>query len=118
MGLFLDYENTDFWARMLTDFTDFLYNFLLEVIGFPLTLGFASCIQDSTDLGQKVVIPLRDASGNNTVNVGILDLAGEPAVDCALFGGVVYADGDGAAIIGCPGKGVIFVDYLLQCFFG
>ena len=103
---------------MLTDFTDFLYNFLLEVIGFPLTLGFASCIQDSTDLGQKVVIPLRDASGNNTVNVGILDLAGEPAVDCALFGGVVYADGDGAAIIGCPGKGVIFVDYLLQCFFG
>ena len=25
MGLFLDYENTDLWARMLTDFTDFLF---------------------------------------------------------------------------------------------
>ena len=30
MGLFLDYENTDLWARMLTDFTDFLYYFLPE----------------------------------------------------------------------------------------
>ena len=30
MGLFLDYENTDLWARILTDFTDFLYYFLPE----------------------------------------------------------------------------------------
>ena len=49
MGLFLDYENTDLWARMLTDFTDFLYYFLLEVAGYTLTLGFASCLRDSTD---------------------------------------------------------------------
>ena len=49
MRLCMDYEHTDHFARMLTDFTDFLYNFLLEVVGFTLTLGFASCLQDSTD---------------------------------------------------------------------
>ena len=27
----------------------FLYNFLPEVVGFALTLGFASCLQDRTD---------------------------------------------------------------------
>ena len=56
MGLFLDYEHTDFLARMLTDFTDFLYNILPEAVGFTLTLGFASCLRDSTDLRQKTFI--------------------------------------------------------------
>ena len=53
MGLFLDYDNTDLWARMLTDLTDFLYNFLLEVVGFTLTLGFASCLRDLTDKSER-----------------------------------------------------------------
>ena len=48
MGLFLDYEDTDSFARMLTDFTDLLYNFLPEVVGFALTLGYASCLLDLT----------------------------------------------------------------------
>ena len=56
MGLFLDYEHTDLWARMLTDFTDFLYNIFSEVFGFTLTLGFASCLWDSTDLRQTTFI--------------------------------------------------------------
>ena len=34
---------------MVADFTDFFYNFLPEVVGFTLTLGFASCLQDRTD---------------------------------------------------------------------
>ena len=49
MGLFLDYENTDLWARILTDFTDFFILFLAGRTGFTLTLGFASCLRDLTD---------------------------------------------------------------------
>ena len=57
MGLFLDYENTDLRARMLTDFTDFLYNFLPEVVGFTLTLGFALCLRDLTDKTERADPP-------------------------------------------------------------
>ena len=49
MGLFLDYAHTDLFARMETDPTDLLYNFLPEVVEFTLTLGFASCVPDRTD---------------------------------------------------------------------
>ena len=49
MGLFLDYEHTDIFSRILTDFTDFLYNIFPELVGFTLTLGYASCIRDRTD---------------------------------------------------------------------
>ena len=72
MGLFLDLLATDiFNSRIGTDFTDFLYMiYLAGRPGFALTLGFASCIRDSTDLAQNDVIPLRDASGNNSANVG------------------------------------------------
>ena len=45
----MDYEHTDIFSRILTDFTDFLYNIFPEVVGFTLTLGFASCIRDRTD---------------------------------------------------------------------
>ena len=55
MGLFLDYEHTDFLARMLTDCTDFLYNILPEVVGFTLTLGFASCLRDRTDKTEQSI---------------------------------------------------------------
>ena len=57
MGLFLDYVHTDFLARMLTDFTDFYYNFLPEMVGFTLTLGFASCLHDFTDKTERTDSP-------------------------------------------------------------
>ena len=55
MGLFLDYAHTDLFARMLTDFTDFLYKFLPEAVGFTLTLGFASCLRDRTDKTEQSI---------------------------------------------------------------
>ena len=42
---------------METDSTDFLYNFLQEVVGFTLTLGFASCLRDLTDKTERADPP-------------------------------------------------------------
>ena len=49
MGLFLDYKNTDLLGSDADGLHGFLYNFLPEVVGFTLTLGFASCLRDRTD---------------------------------------------------------------------
>ena len=48
-GLFLDLSDTDHLDSDADGFRIFLYNFLPEVNGFTLTLGFASCLQDRTD---------------------------------------------------------------------
>ena len=47
--MFIDLSDTDHFVSDGDGFHGFFYNFLPEVVGFALTLGFASCLQDRTD---------------------------------------------------------------------
>ena len=74
MGLFLDYKNMDLLGSDADGLHGFLYNFLPEVVGFTLTLGFASCLRDRTDKTERADPPTgadaRRASLHVRVGVG------------------------------------------------